>query len=380
MYGLATYGHHHMNRIKYRLTGGGCPNKGGDVSGYPWGDAGSGWPTNYEEITPLCDGFLIDIKTWVNLDKPWSEDDMFLGNAGNTYRDQTQVLFQAHANFYGKFTDPYNEGKKNPHELDMTEDHEIQKNPGIDTSEVPVVNFIIDFGKVGEVNEFNAVILNLEPRQCLKPDEECITEINAAFNHPTAKYGYVISRDNYVRLEADDNNLPVVSEGYPLDVAEQWPGVEGEVDAAFTDYHNGKTFFFVKSKPRRKVYCWNWNDSEMEMDGEDEGSTAFAGLPQGEIKGMASYRDYVVFMFENEYYLWTSQTGLHEEAQAWPSQTGDKSVHVSGEFDAFLSGYFHTGSQEAVEKHVLVREDGDGMVKEYSYRRYEKNSDLQMCA
>jgi hypothetical protein len=41
--------------------------------------------------------------------------------------------------------------------------------------------------------------------------------------------------------------MPVVSEGYPQNVSEQWPGVNQEVDAAFTDHESGKTFFFVKS-------------------------------------------------------------------------------------------------------------------------------------
>ena len=159
-----------MARIASGLTGGGCPNKGGDVSGYPWGDAGSGWPTNYEEITPLCDGFVIDIKTWVNLDRPWTDDGIFLGNAGHEFGEQTKVLYQAHANFYGRFTDPWNAGKINPYTLDLTEDHKIQENPGTDFSAVPVVDFTIDFGKLGKVNDYINVELDLTERQCL-PDE-----------------------------------------------------------------------------------------------------------------------------------------------------------------------------------------------------------------
>ena len=171
VYGLATYGHHHMARVKYGLNGGGCPNKGGDIADYPWGNPGSAWPTNYEEITPLCDGFLIDIKAWANLDKPWNEDDMFLGNAGHTYGEQTQVMYQAHANHYGVFTDPYNVGKTNPYELDFTEDHQTQENPGKDNiKSVPVVNFTIDFGKLGEVNKFVNVEIDFTPRH----SEECL--------------------------------------------------------------------------------------------------------------------------------------------------------------------------------------------------------------
>ena len=43
--------------------------------------------------------------------------------------------------------------------------------------------------------------------------------------------------------------MPVVSEGYPKLVSEEWPGVEGEVDAAFTNYEMGRTYFFVKGEP-----------------------------------------------------------------------------------------------------------------------------------
>ena len=43
--------------------------------------------------------------------------------------------------------------------------------------------------------------------------------------------------------------MPVVSEGYPKLVSEEWPGVKGEVDAAFTNYEMGRTYFFVKGEP-----------------------------------------------------------------------------------------------------------------------------------
>lgn len=167
-----------MARVRMGLGGGGCPTKGGDVSIYPWGDAGSGFPTNYEEIVPLCDAFCIDIKTWANLDKPWNEDHLFLGNAGHTYGGQKQVVYQAQANRYGVFTDPYNvrSGKTNPYELDFTEDHKIQEKPE-DESEVPVVDFIIDFGKIGTVNEYQNVTLDFTPRTCLadQADSEAAT-------------------------------------------------------------------------------------------------------------------------------------------------------------------------------------------------------------
>lgn len=175
VFGLATYGHHHMARIANGLIGGGCPNKGGDVSIYPWGDAGAGWPTNYEEVTPICDAFLIDIKAWANLDGMWYEEDLFLGNAGDVYAGQKQVMYQAHANHYGKFNDKYNTdaGRTNPYELDLTKDGEIQEKPD-DPATVPVVNFTLDFGMVGRANNYNPVNLDLTPRTCLAGEAEAV--------------------------------------------------------------------------------------------------------------------------------------------------------------------------------------------------------------
>ena len=171
VYGLATYGHHHMNRVKFGWGGGGCPTKGGDAGVYPWGDCGGGFAgVNYEEINPLCDAFLLDIKFWANLNEPWNEAELFLGNAADVYsgKNQTNVTYQAEANLYGRYSDPYNveRGIKNPQELDFTEDHKIHEKPSEDTI-VPVVNFTIDFGRVGKVNDFNNVTLDFSPRQCL---------------------------------------------------------------------------------------------------------------------------------------------------------------------------------------------------------------------
>ena len=45
-------------------------------------------------------------------------------------------------------------------------------------------------------------------------EDQCISEIHAAFNHPTEKYAYVISRGQYVRLEADDRLDRLIITGY----------------------------------------------------------------------------------------------------------------------------------------------------------------------
>ena len=56
---------------------------------------------------------------------------------------------------------------------------------------------------------------------------------------------------------------------------------------------------------RRKVYCWNWDNSEMEMQGEDEGNTGFAALPQSEIKGIARFANNIVLTNCSKFTLFT---------------------------------------------------------------------------
>ena len=118
VYPLNLYGHHHPERPHFELRGGTCPSRGGDWSTYPLGNSGGGWPNNYQEITPMCDGFLIDLKVWTNLwEDSWYKPEMGLGNAG--FPGAQVIAYKVHANLYGEFTDPYNvgRGKQNPHAL-----------------------------------------------------------------------------------------------------------------------------------------------------------------------------------------------------------------------------------------------------------------------
>jgi hypothetical protein len=123
--GLPVFGVHHNNRAVYG-GGGACPLKGGDYGRYPSTDGGSGWPTNYEEVTPLCDSVLVDIKFFSNLDgRDWNDPDKYLANAGVGTKS---VTYKIQPGTYGTFTDPYNtkKGIKNsdsqevPAELDIT--------------------------------------------------------------------------------------------------------------------------------------------------------------------------------------------------------------------------------------------------------------------
>lgn len=111
--GLPLYGVHHPNRAAYD-AGGACPLKGGDWGHYPDPSGGAGWPTNYEEVTPLCDAVLVDIKFYANLDgRDWNDAYKYLANAGAGTRELT---YHVAPGDYGTFVDPYNvaRGATNP--------------------------------------------------------------------------------------------------------------------------------------------------------------------------------------------------------------------------------------------------------------------------
>ncbi len=117
--GTKLYGVHHPNRpAEFGAEGGGaCPQKGGDWDGYPDTKGGSGWPTQYEEVTPLCDGVLVDIKFYANLDAAsWNSETKYLANAGVGERRAT---YRVKEGVYGRFTDPYftSRGVRNPEAL-----------------------------------------------------------------------------------------------------------------------------------------------------------------------------------------------------------------------------------------------------------------------
>lgn len=116
--GLPLYGVHHPDRASYDF-GGACPLKGGDWGRYPDVSGGSSWPTTYEEITPLCDALLVDIKFYSNLDgRDWTDSNKYLANAGS---GSQQVTYKMQPGHYGVFTDPYNTSRdiKNPDSKDL---------------------------------------------------------------------------------------------------------------------------------------------------------------------------------------------------------------------------------------------------------------------
>ncbi len=103
--GLPVYGVHHPDRASFG-DGGACPLKGGDWGHYPAVSGGSSWPTTYEEVTPLCDGVLVDIKFTANLDgASWNDPGKYLANAAKGSKD---VTYKVQPGSYGTFTDAYN--------------------------------------------------------------------------------------------------------------------------------------------------------------------------------------------------------------------------------------------------------------------------------
>ena len=162
-----------LERPNFRLEGGGCPAKGGDLNGYPWGNPGSGFETNYEEVIPVCDAILVDIRFWTNLGDDLDDPAVKLGNSGPGYNNRTFAEYVTHKNYYGKFTDPYNvkSNIKNPDEIDFTADHKVQdpKNPDNET----LVSFWIDFGRKGTLNK--VIIpdnIDMTPVGCVADEEK----------------------------------------------------------------------------------------------------------------------------------------------------------------------------------------------------------------
>lgn len=63
-----------------------------------------------------------------------------------------------------------------------------------------------------------------------------------------------------------------IAPGYPKLISRSWPGLPGNIDAAFT-YKNGKTYFFKDSK------YWRYTGKRMDGDYPKEISEGFTGIP-----------------------------------------------------------------------------------------------------
>jgi len=59
------FGTHHPGGAGMTITNGACPAMGGDYGASYYG---ASWPNTYQEVTPLCDAVMLDIKAYANLD------------------------------------------------------------------------------------------------------------------------------------------------------------------------------------------------------------------------------------------------------------------------------------------------------------------------
>jgi len=109
------FGTHHPGGEGMTITNGACPAMGGDYGAKHYGAA---WPNNYQEVTPLCDAVMVDIKATANLDgATWNDPGKYLANAtvggeqnaGDRDGDGEATIrgYLDNAGAYGTFTDPY---------------------------------------------------------------------------------------------------------------------------------------------------------------------------------------------------------------------------------------------------------------------------------
>lgn len=135
-----------MNILDGKGRGNWCPQRGGDWAFYPDNPAGSGWPNQYEEVTPVCDGFVVDVKLFANLDAPsWESTRFQLQNAGIK---EKKPVYIGEGNQYGEFTDPYliENGFTNPHALYFTD----ESNP----TTRPLQGITVKYEEIGRTNRF----------------------------------------------------------------------------------------------------------------------------------------------------------------------------------------------------------------------------------
>jgi len=129
------FGTHHPggqdeNGVNHTITNGACPAMGGDYGASHYGAA---WPNNYQEISPLCDAVMLDIKAFANLDgEDWNNAGKYLPNAtvdgqqnsGDHDSDGNALTrsYVDNAGKYGVYTDEYllERNAKNPEAFTAT--------------------------------------------------------------------------------------------------------------------------------------------------------------------------------------------------------------------------------------------------------------------
>lgn len=115
LFGVHHPGGQDANDKNYTIPNGACPAMGGDFGADYYGAA---WPNNYQEITPLCDAVMVDIKAYANLDgENWDNPGKYLPNATVNNQQNSadhdtdgDPLTRGYVDIkgeYGNYTDPY---------------------------------------------------------------------------------------------------------------------------------------------------------------------------------------------------------------------------------------------------------------------------------
>lgn len=92
-------------------------------------------------------------------------------------------------------------------------------------------------------------------------------KIDAIFNSYDSSSTYVFKGDKYYKLI---NNSIV--DGYPKNISEGWPGLPGDIDAAYTN-RKGKTYFF------KGTQYWKYTDRQLSDNFPREISDGFQDIP-----------------------------------------------------------------------------------------------------
>ena len=126
-------------------------------------------------MTPVCDGIVMDIKLFSNLQVPsWKDKSLFQGNAG--FDGKLIVNYTSDVNIYGRYTDPYllSINAINPYEMKLADDI-----IGKDDTKKPQVNFRLKFSRPGKYLGFNNISVPKTDPPVVKPGElEQVTDVS----------------------------------------------------------------------------------------------------------------------------------------------------------------------------------------------------------
>lgn len=78
----------------------------------------------------------------------------------------------------------------------------------------------------------------------------------------------VLAGQHYWKLTEES-----IAAGYPQRISKSWPGLPGDIDAAFTYVKNGKTYFFKGSQ------YWRYTGKKMDPNYPKRISEGFTGVP-----------------------------------------------------------------------------------------------------